>query len=70
MKLGLVGIALIGLCFAPYVFADNSTSTATNSPQKVAYKVAKEECLKENANLKGKALRKCVHDKRQVASTK
>lgn len=70
MKLGFAGIALISLYFAPFSFADNSTGTTAASPQKMAYKVAKEECLKQDASLKGKALRKCVHDKRQVASTK
>ncbi len=65
MKLGLVAIALVGMCFAPNVFADTTTNA-----KRVAFKEAKAECLKENASLKGSALRKCIHEKRQVASSK
>jgi hypothetical protein len=70
MKLELLGIALFGLCLAHYGFADIATSATTTSPQKVGYKTAKAECLKQDANMTGKALKKCIHEKRQVASAK
>jgi hypothetical protein len=33
----------------------------------MTYREAKEACLKENATLAGKELRKCIHAKREVA---
>jgi hypothetical protein len=70
MKLTLIGFGLAAFCFVPGAFADNTASITPASVQRIPYKEAKVECLKQDASLKGKALRKCVHEKRQVASTK
>lgn len=40
-----------------------TTPTTASSAKKLDRKAAKNECLKENKNLKGPELKKCIHSK-------
>jgi hypothetical protein len=55
-------VAALSISSVP-VFADNATATTPTVQPKPLYQEAKAECLKENASLKGKALKKCIHKK-------
>lgn len=58
------------LAFAGAAFANPPATTAAVKEEapavaaKVTHKAAKEECLKENAGLKGKQLRECIKGKK------
>lgn len=71
LALGLNAFAA-GTEKAPATTATTTTTTTTAAPAAApgkkmaangAYAKAKEECLKENASLKGKALRQCIKGK-------
>ncbi len=59
----LFAIVIVSGCLAAWAGQSDTKSAALPS-----YKVAKAQCLKQDASLKGKALRNCVHEKRKVAS--
>lgn len=65
MKKSIVTLALLstGMLFAAEATAPAKATEAKPAEHKVAKKEAKEECLKENPSLKGKALRDCEHQK-------
>jgi hypothetical protein len=53
-----------GLAFANEAAKTTASSTPVPAEHKLSEKEAREACLKDNAKLKGPALKKCVADKR------
>ena len=53
----ILAVAVFALCFTAL------SAEASRGPASMDKKTAKEECLKEKPDLKGKALRKCVKEK-------
>lgn len=73
MNFWKLSIVLAAFSFSAAVFADTAATTAPAAPTaatqtKFSVKEAKAECLKDDATLKGKALRKCIRSKRTLAS--
>ena len=77
MNFWKLSILLAAFSFSAAVFADKPPTTApaaptaattATTPAKVSVKEAKAECLKDDATLTGKALKKCIRSKRTLAS--
>jgi lactate dehydrogenase-like 2-hydroxyacid dehydrogenase len=57
--------ATVALFALPLIFAANSNANAPKTLKKTAsFKHLKEECQKQNPDLKGKELSKCIKEKR------
>ena len=71
MKVSILFVLLVALSMsAALTFADNSATTTPATQTKISFKEAKAECLKQDSNLKGRALKACIHSKRKLASQK
>lgn len=63
-------LAAASLSAGPVYAADKAPISSSSQEVKVSFKEAKNECLKEDANLQGRALKKCIRTKRRLASNK
>ena len=77
MNFWKLSILLAAFSFSAAVFADNAATTTPAAPTAAttattqtgfSVKEAKAQCLKDDATLKGKALKKCISTKRALAS--
>lgn len=67
-KATLLAIALGAFAVPAATFAADQATSAAPATKTPSRKEAKAECLKQDPNLKGGALKKCIKDKRMPAS--